>query len=136
VSAYPSLKNGQSPVYSTPSNAIHFHPRWVQGSRDLEGAKNDLCMVGLDLLGNIAIANVELFPYSTLLGAGLLIGGLVVDIAEAKESWNRIGDYRTTGHMTSSDILDSVGWIPDVGAVTDAINALSKQTGMYLEYTP
>ena len=91
---------------------------------------------GLDLLGDAAFLNVELFPVSTLLGAGLIFGGIVVDFREARESLDRVLDYGATGHMSSYDMLDIVGPVPEIGAQTDSISALSKLTGKYLEYTP
>jgi hypothetical protein len=124
--------------FDTPSARLHTHAHWVKSTSDPEGAISNLASAGLDLLGNVCFLNVELAPASTFLGLGALWVGTLADLGAAEESFTRIAAYSKgwTGRFDSSDVLNVVGAIPEVGILPDIISALSELSGVKLEFTP
>ena len=126
----------QSLKYSTPSTHIHHHLHWMRVRPDGGAALSDLSCAGLDVLGNVCIANVELAPASTVLGFSAITIGFAVDLGAAEKGAIRILSYNQLGYYDSSDVLGVLGLIPEVGIFTDFVSALSNLSGVRIGVTP
>jgi hypothetical protein len=122
--------------FETPSTRIHKHARWVQSSPDPYAALSDVASIGLDVVGNIALLNIEIFPFNIIIGGAALAVGFAFDFSAFELGCLHLAAYGVTGSFDSDDVLNIAGVIPEVGMYTDAASALSNLTGWKIEITP
>ena len=121
------------PEFYTRADWIHFHPHFRLGP-DWEAAKQDLASIGLDAVGEVAIATCT--PEGVVIGGIALGFGIAVDLEQAVEGFSRVAAYEHTGSFTSRDLFDIVGVVPAIGMYTDWASFGSNFTGLYIEVTP
>ncbi len=124
--------------FFTDAETMYWHPRLTRDTRPLRERPEDISEMGVDAISiflDIA-ATVGLFasvPEASVLAEALQV---FIDAEQGIEGVTNILNRRESAGFDSYDVLEAVGWIPWLGSLPDAIDAISRMTGYRVVWTP